>query len=76
MRRWLLGAWAILLLAGCSSAPPGKNGGAPQTGDYDPTTYDPAYQQGYDQQGYDPAYDPAQQHPHGTGRERPDGSQQ
>ncbi|MEV6840771.1 glycosyltransferase family 2 protein [Streptomyces sp. NPDC051133] len=46
------------------------------TGDqmpYDPTAY---------QQGYDPAYDPAQQgydpaqHPHGTGSERPDGSQQ
>ncbi|SED13696.1 Glycosyltransferase, GT2 family [Streptomyces sp. 2231.1] len=40
---------------------------------YDPTAY---------QQGYDPAYDPAQQgydpaqHPHGTGNERPDGSQQ
>ncbi|MBP2053597.1 GT2 family glycosyltransferase [Streptomyces griseochromogenes] len=33
---------------------------------YDPTAY---------QQGYDPAYDPAQ-HPHGTGSERPDGSQQ
>ncbi|WP_436842518.1 glycosyltransferase [Streptomyces flaveolus] len=52
--------------------------------------YDPAYeaaQQGYDaaQQGYDPAqqgYDPAQQgydpaqHPHGTGSQRSDGSQQ
>ncbi|MFH8805449.1 glycosyltransferase [Streptomyces sp. NPDC017936] len=43
--------------------------------------YDQAYpQQGYDpsaygQGGYDPAYDPAQ-HPHGTGSERPDGSQQ
>ncbi|MGV4984244.1 glycosyltransferase [Streptomyces sp. NRAIS4] len=40
---------------------------------YDPTAY---------QQGYDPAYDPAQQgydpaqHPHGTGSEHPDGSQQ
>ncbi|MDQ0991274.1 GT2 family glycosyltransferase [Streptomyces sp. V3I7] len=33
--------------------------------------YDPAYQQ-----GYDPAYDPTQPHPHGTGSERPDGSQQ
>ncbi|MEW2159516.1 glycosyltransferase [Streptomyces sp. NPDC007189] len=53
---------------------------------YDPAAYQqgyhPAYdtQQGYDpaQQGYDPAqqgYDPAQ-HPHGTGSERPDGSQQ
>ncbi|MFJ3232591.1 glycosyltransferase family 2 protein [Streptomyces sp. NPDC086787] len=49
-------------------------------------TYDPAYQQGYDptQQGYDQAqqsYDQAQQgydpaHPHGTGTDRPDGSQQ
>ncbi|MCX4762592.1 glycosyltransferase [Streptomyces sp. NBC_01275] len=61
-----------------------------QAGPYDPyaydgqaqqTPYDPAYpQQGYDPQaygqGYDPAaYDPAQ-HPHGTGSERPDGSQQ
>nr|WP_229882195.1 glycosyltransferase [Streptomyces alanosinicus] len=58
-----------------------------QTGQYDPYAYggtadqmpyDPtAYQQGYDP-GYDPAqqgYDPAQ-HPHGTGSERPDGSQQ
>ncbi|WP_107088909.1 glycosyltransferase [Streptomyces sp. NRRL B-3648] len=59
---------------------------------YDPAAYqqqgyDPAYdpaQQGYDpaQQAYDPAYDPAQQgydpdqHPHGTGSQRPDGSQQ
>ncbi|WP_263980435.1 glycosyltransferase family 2 protein [Streptomyces naphthomycinicus] len=48
---------------------------------YDPSAYQ---QQGYDpaydpaQQGYDPApqaYDPAQ-HPHGTGSQRPDGSQQ
>ncbi|MDX2682308.1 glycosyltransferase family 2 protein [Streptomyces soliscabiei] len=61
-----------------------------QAGQYDPyvydgqaqqAPYDPAYQQqGYDpsaygQGGYDPAYDPAQ-HPHGTGSERPDGSQQ
>ncbi|MEU0049185.1 glycosyltransferase family 2 protein [Streptomyces sp. NPDC006309] len=48
--------------------------------------YDPA-RQGYDpaqdpaRQGYDPAQDPARQgydpaHPHGTGNERPDGSQQ
>ncbi|MEU5594736.1 glycosyltransferase [Streptomyces sp. NPDC020298] len=51
-----------------------------QNGQYDPyayggtdqqTPYDPTYQQ-----GYDPAYDPAQHHPHGTGNERPDGSQQ
>ncbi|MEH0578281.1 MULTISPECIES: glycosyltransferase [Streptomyces] len=61
-----------------------------QAGQYDPyaydgqaqqAPYDPAYQQqGYDpsaygQGGYDPAYDPAQD-PHGTGSERPDGSQQ
>ncbi|MCX5524480.1 glycosyltransferase [Streptomyces bobili] len=60
-----------------------------QAGQYDPyayearpeatAAYDQAYQQGYDpsayQQGYDPAYDPAQD-PHGTGSERPDGSQQ
>ncbi|GAA3501812.1 glycosyltransferase [Streptomyces prasinosporus] len=54
-----------------------------QGGAYDPygygvppqqTPYDQAYQQGYDQtyaQGYDTPYDP-----HGTGSERPDGSQQ
>ncbi|MFH8497327.1 glycosyltransferase family 2 protein [Streptomyces coeruleorubidus] len=62
-----------------------------QGGQYDPYAYggqpqNPSYdQQGYDQQGYDQAYpqgygtpyDPAQQHdPHGTGSERPDGSQQ
>ncbi|MFD7136880.1 glycosyltransferase [Streptomyces sp. NPDC059894] len=59
-----------------------------QAGQYDPYAYDgqaqgaydQSYQQGYDpasygQGGYDPAYDPAQ-HPHGTGSERPDGSQQ
>ncbi|MFJ9717280.1 glycosyltransferase [Streptomyces sp. NPDC101213] len=61
-----------------------------QAGRYDPyayeahpeatAAYDQAYQQSYDpsgyrQDGYDPAYDPAQ-HPHGTGSERPDGSQQ
>ncbi|MDQ0684234.1 GT2 family glycosyltransferase [Streptomyces achromogenes] len=39
---------------------------------YDPSAYDPSV---YGQGGYDPAYDPAQ-HPHGTGNERPDGSQQ
>ncbi|MEU6670216.1 glycosyltransferase [Streptomyces sp. NPDC046727] len=59
-----------------------------QTAPYDPyaynggtdqAPYDPA---AYQQQGYDPAYDPAQQgydpaqHPHGTGSQRPDGSQQ
>jgi GT2 family glycosyltransferase len=62
-----------------------------QAGQYDPyayegrpeaaAAYDQTYQQGYDpssydQGGYDPAYDPAAQHPHGTGSERPDGSQQ
>ncbi|MET8447892.1 glycosyltransferase [Streptomyces sp. NPDC005209] len=56
---------------------PYQNG---QNGQYDPyayggqsqqASYDPTYQQ-----GYDPAYDPAQSHPHGTGSERPDGSQQ
>ncbi|EPJ35769.1 putative Metacaspase-1A [Streptomyces afghaniensis 772] len=62
-----------------------------QGGQYDPYAYggqhqNPSYdQQGYDQTGYDQAYpqgygapyDPAQQHhPHGTGSERPDGSQQ
>ncbi|SEC96386.1 Glycosyltransferase, GT2 family [Streptomyces misionensis] len=56
-----------------------------QAAGYDPYAYgngqqpyDPA---AYQQQVYDPAYDPAQQgydpqHPHGTGNERPDGSQQ
>ncbi|MER7901234.1 glycosyltransferase family 2 protein [Streptomyces sp. NPDC096046] len=58
-----------------------------QGGQYDPYAYggqDQAQvahdQQGYDQayqQGYGTPYDPAQQHhPHGTGSERPDGSQQ
>jgi GT2 family glycosyltransferase len=57
-----------------------------QGGQYDPYAYGgdpqaPSYdQQGYDQaytQGYGTPYDPAQQHhPHGTGSERPDGSQQ
>ncbi|MFF4400730.1 glycosyltransferase [Streptomyces sp. NPDC001480] len=51
-----------------------------QNGQYDPYAYGGTDQQApYDptyQQGYDPAYDPAQHHPHGTGNERPDGSQQ
>jgi hypothetical protein len=59
-----------------------------QGGQYDPYAYggqgqNPSYdQQGYDQAysqdpGYGTPYDPAQQHhPHGTGSERPDGSQQ
>ncbi|ROP52801.1 glycosyltransferase family 2 protein [Streptomyces sp. PanSC9] len=58
-----------------------------QAAPYDPYAYGgPAEGTPYDpaayQQGYDPAYDPAQQpydpgqHPHGTGNERPDGSQQ
>ncbi len=42
--------------------------------------YDPAYDQSYGQNGYDMPYDPSQpqqpQQPHGTGSERPDGSQQ
>ncbi|MES4830147.1 family 2 glycosyl transferase, partial [Streptomyces anthocyanicus] len=42
--------------------------------------YDPAYDQSYGQGGYDMPYDPSQpqqpQQPHGTGSERPDGSQQ
>ncbi|MFI2415219.1 glycosyltransferase [Streptomyces sp. NPDC018947] len=59
--------------------------GAPyEAGPYDPyaygepaggygQAYDPAYGQG----GYDTPYDPSQAHqPHGTGSERPDGSQQ
>ncbi|MFI9544853.1 glycosyltransferase [Streptomyces sp. NPDC052016] len=59
-----------------------------RAGQYDPYAYDgrtqgaydPNQQPGYDpssygQGGYDPSYDPAQ-HPHGTGSERPDGSQQ
>ncbi|MFJ8035566.1 glycosyltransferase [Streptomyces sp. NPDC096032] len=58
-----------------------------QAAPYDPYAYGgPAEGTPYDpaayQHGYDPAYDPAQQpydpaqHPHGTGNERPDGSQQ
>ncbi|MBC9728599.1 glycosyltransferase family 2 protein [Streptomyces sp. TRM68367] len=53
---------------------------------YDPSTYDQMYDQTYNQaygQGYETPYDPAQPHepaqphdPHGTGSERPDGSQQ
>ncbi|MFJ3304956.1 glycosyltransferase family 2 protein [Streptomyces sp. NPDC086549] len=52
-----------------------------QSGQYDPYAYggqgggQMSYDQTY-QQGYDPEYDPAQSHPHGTGSERPDGSQQ
>ncbi|MFB7933064.1 glycosyltransferase [Streptomyces sp. NPDC056039] len=54
-----------------------------QGGQYDPYAYGgspqaPQYDQaGYDQ-GYGTPYDPAQEqhHPHGTGSERPDGSQQ
>ncbi|MFE9454639.1 glycosyltransferase family 2 protein [Streptomyces sp. NPDC006739] len=53
-----------------------------QSGQYDPYAYGgTAEQMPYDptayQQGYDPAYDPDRsQHPHDTGSERPDGSQQ
>ncbi|MEU4927095.1 glycosyltransferase family 2 protein [Streptomyces yokosukanensis] len=55
-------------------------GGTADQMPYDPTAYQQGYDPAYDpaQQGYDPAqqgYDPAQ-HPHGTGSERPDGSQQ
>ncbi|MGW1811096.1 glycosyltransferase [Streptomyces sp. NPDC002078] len=55
-------------------------GGTADQMPYDPTSYQQGYNPVYDpaQQGYDPAqqgYDPAQ-HPHGTGSERPDGSQQ
>jgi GT2 family glycosyltransferase len=57
-----------------------------QTGQYDPYAYDNqpqqapydqtyGYGQDYGTQGYDPAYDP-DPHAHGTGSERPDGSQQ
>jgi hypothetical protein len=48
-------------------------GGSPQTPSYDQAGYDQTYTQ-----GYGTPYDPAQeQHdPHGTGSERPDGSQQ
>ncbi|OSC55321.1 hypothetical protein B5181_36185, partial [Streptomyces sp. 4F] len=65
-------------------------GGGFETGQYDPYAaygdasdpsragaYDPAYGQAYGQGGYDASYDPSQpRHPHGTGSERPDGSQQ
>ncbi|MEV6053275.1 glycosyltransferase [Streptomyces sp. NPDC052107] len=48
-------------------------GGTDDQMPYDPTAYQQGYHPAYDpaQQGYDPA-----QHPHGTGSERPDGSQQ
>ncbi len=50
----------------------GDPSGSPQAGGYDP-----AYSQAYDQSGYGTPYDPSQpHHPHGTGSERPDGSQQ
>ncbi|PPS73498.1 family 2 glycosyl transferase [Streptomyces sp. 46] len=49
-------------------------GGQGQIPSYDQQGYDQAYDQG---QGYGTPYDPAQEHhPHGTGSERPDGSQQ
>ncbi|MEU9519463.1 glycosyltransferase [Streptomyces sp. NPDC048224] len=69
----------------------GQDGqGAPYgTGQYDPylygdptqgqdTGYDPAFGQAYGQGGYETPYEPPQdqQQPHGTGSERPDGSQQ
>ncbi|MGW7282450.1 family 2 glycosyl transferase, partial [Streptomyces sp. NPDC054844] len=55
---------------------------AGQHGQYDPYAYgDPSqgatYDQAYGQAGYDTPYDPSQpHHPHSTGSERPDGSQQ
>ncbi|WP_078956310.1 glycosyltransferase family 2 protein [Streptomyces sp. NRRL B-1140] len=49
-------------------------GGQGQTPSYGGQGYDQAYDHG---QGYGTPYDPEQQHhPHGTGSERPDGSQQ
>jgi hypothetical protein len=30
MKRWAVGAWGLLLVAGCSSTPPGKDGGTPK----------------------------------------------
>ncbi|MBK3634809.1 glycosyltransferase [Streptomyces sp. MBT97] len=59
--------------------------GQAQQAAYDGQAQQAAYDQNYQQQGYDPAaygqggYDPAydpDRHPHGTGSERPDGSQQ
>ncbi|MFF6881260.1 MULTISPECIES: glycosyltransferase [unclassified Streptomyces] len=56
---------------GQAQTPPYDQAGYDQAG-YDQAAYDQAYQQ-----GYGTPYDPAQQHhPHGTGSERPDGSQQ
>jgi GT2 family glycosyltransferase len=69
----------------------GGQGGQYGAGQYDPYAYgdptqaqeggyDPAFDQAYGQGGYDTPYDPSQpqqpQQPHGTGSERPDGSQQ
>lgn len=48
-------------------------GGSPQAPSYDQAGYDHAHTQNYGTP-YDPAQD--QHHPHGTGSERPDGSQQ
>ncbi len=51
-----------------------QGGGAYDTGQYDPYAYG---DQSYGRGGYDTPYDPSQPHdPHGTGSERPDGSQQ
>ncbi|MEU0601267.1 glycosyltransferase [Streptomyces sp. NPDC006393] len=54
-------------------------GGQTPTGSYDPTAYHQGYEEPYDQ-GYEEPYDPAQHHAqdhaHGIGSERPDGSQQ
>ncbi|MFL9658576.1 glycosyltransferase [Streptomyces sp. PB17] len=65
----------------------GGQGAQYGAGQYDPYAYgdpaqaqegyDPAFGQAYGQGGYDTPYDPSQpQQPHGTGSERPDGSQQ
>ncbi|WP_437027929.1 glycosyltransferase [Streptomyces sp. enrichment culture] len=66
----------------------GQGGAQYGAGPYDPYAYgdpaqaqeggyDPAFDQAYGQGGYDTPYDPSQpRQPHGTGSERPDGSQQ
>ncbi|GAA4004199.1 glycosyltransferase [Streptomyces marokkonensis] len=66
----------------------GQGGQGGQAGQYEAGQYDPyaaygdqsqagAYDQVYGQGGYDTSHEPSQpHHPHGTGSERPDGSQQ
>lgn len=54
-----------------------QNQAQAQEGGYDPAFDQAAFDQAYGQGGYDVPYDPSQpHHPHGTGSERPDGSQQ